>query len=171
MEAPVKLPHTSPDPVTTATVLYVFSGGTLSMLPQIEVQSGTGQTGAPEGQLDDYFEVRVTDGRRRAISGLPVTFTKADPTGATAMELCSSPFPARRYTLLPPDSTSIDAVAPTTVEATTTNPPPAETRSVQTDRNGVAKIYYQLSEYLRLLTQLLRLPTALVLIPTLYAQH
>ena len=32
----------------TATVLYLFSGGTLSMLPKIEVQSGSPQTGCAE---------------------------------------------------------------------------------------------------------------------------
>ena len=129
----------------TATVLYLFSGGRLSELPQIEVQSGSPQTGAPEGQLDNYFEVRVTDGRRRAISGLPVTFTKTDPAGATAMSMFI-PVSGTKVYAAAPASTSIDAVAPITVEATSTNPSPEKTHSVQTDRNGVAKIYYQLSD-------------------------
>ena len=123
----------------TATVLYLFSGGTLSMLPKIEVQSGSPQTGAPSGRLDDYFEVRVTDGRRRPISGVPVTF--ATTTNGSMF----IPVPGTRVYAATPDRESIDAVEPTTVEATATTPEAATTHHVQTDRNGVAKIYYQLS--------------------------
>ena len=125
----------------TATVLYLFSGGKLSTLPKIEVQSGSPQTGAPSGRLDDYFEVKVTDGRRRPISGLPVKFSTVSPSGALFI-----PVPGTRvYAITPPTSASIDAVVPTITEATATIPAAAATHYVQTDRNGVAKIYYQLS--------------------------
>ena len=123
----------------TATVLYLFSGGTLSALPKIEVQSGSPQTGAPGGRLDDYFEVRVTDGRRRPVSGMPVTFS----TLSGGMFI---PVPGTRVYPNAPTSASIDAVEPTTAEATATTPMAPETYSVQTDQNGVAKIYYQLSD-------------------------
>ena len=128
----------------TAKVLYVFSGARLSELPQIEAQSGDNQTGAPSGRLDDYFEVRVTDGRRRPISGLPVTFATTAPTGSTAMFI---PVPGTRiYTDATFDGPgSIDAERPTVTVATSTNPAADDEHLVQTDRNGVAKIYYQLS--------------------------
>ena len=132
-----------------AKVLYIFSGGRINEQPQIEVRSGDGQTGAPRGQLDDYFEVRVTDGRRRPVSGLPVTFSSS-PSGAMFI-----PVPGTRVytndestdppTDDPPDAASIDAKSPTTIEATATRPKVAPTHDVQTDRNGMAKIYYQLS--------------------------
>ena len=125
----------------TATALYIFNGGTLSALPKIEVQSGSPQTGAPSGRLDDYFEVRVTDGRRRPVSGMPVTFR----TLSGGMFI---PVPGTRvYDAAPTgERNPIDAVEPTTMEATATTPGAPETYSVQTDRNGVAKIYYQLSD-------------------------
>ena len=128
----------------TATVLYAFSGGRLSELPQIEVQNGNNQTGAPEGQLDDYFEVRVTDGRRRAISGLPVTFTKTDPGSSTSSSMFI-PVSGTSIYSAPLTGGAIDAGKPTIIEATATHPMAAETHHVQTDQNGVAKIYYQLS--------------------------
>ena len=53
----------------------------------IEVQSGSPQTGAPSGRLDDYFEVKVTDGRRRPVSGMPVTFTESDPNSPTTASM------------------------------------------------------------------------------------
>ena len=124
----------------TATVLYIFNGGTLSTLPKIEVQSGSPQTGAPSGRLDDYFEVRVTDGRRRPVSGMPVEFSTTIPSGALFI-----PVPGTRVYAGTPTSASIDAVVPTITEATATIPVAAATHHVQTDRNGVAKIYYQLS--------------------------
>ena len=128
----------------TKTVLYIFSGGTLSALPQIEIQSGNSQTGAPGGRLDDYFEVRVTDGRRRPVSGLPVTFTALDPGNpTTASEFI--PVPGTRIYAAAPTAESIDAGTPAITEATATTPAAAAEHHVQTDRNGVAKIYYQLS--------------------------
>ena len=125
----------------TATALYIFSGGPLSTHPRIEVQSGNNQTGAPEGRLDDYFEVKVTDGRRRAVSGLPVTFTKADPNSPTTASMFIPVSGTKVYDVAL-DAQSIDAVVPV---ATGITPGAAETHHVQTDRNGVAKIYYQLS--------------------------
>ena len=131
----------------TATVLYIFNGGTLSTLPKIEVQSGSPQTGAPSGQLDDYFEVRVTDGRRRPVSGMPVTFTKADPTDVRTASMF---IPVPRTKVYAVEDLAriepIDAVVPDITEATDTIPVAAGTHHVQTDQNGVAKIYYQLSD-------------------------
>ena len=135
-----------------ATVLYVFSGGRLTELPQIEVQSGNNQTGAPSGRLDNYLEVKVTDGKRRAMSGLPVTFTTTtSPENPTTAAMFIPVAGTRVYT--DTDETfdnaqeSIDARSrpPVTVEATATSPAAAVRYRVQTDRNGVAKIYYQLS--------------------------
>ena len=124
----------------TATVLYLFSGGKLSTLPKIEVQSGSPQPGAPSGQLDDYFEVRVTDGKRRPVSGVPVEFSTT-PTSAMFIPVLGT-----RIYAAAPDEESIDAEVPdiTIAEATSTFPA-ASKNSVQTDRNGVAKIHYQLS--------------------------
>ena len=132
----------------TAKVLYVFSGARLNELPQITVQSGDNQTGAPSGRLDDYFEVKVTDGRRRPISGLPVMFTTTAPAvDGSATDAMFIPVPGTRvYTDATFDGPgSIDAERPTITVATTTNPRAVNTHRVQTDRNGVAKIYYQLS--------------------------
>ena len=129
----------------TAKVLYAFSGARLSELPQIQIQSGDNQTGAPEGRLDDYFEVKVTDGRRRPISGLPVTFETTVPASPTT-DAMFIPVSGTRVYAAEPDEGSIDAGKPTIIEATTTNPEAADEHHVQTDRNGVAKIYYQLSD-------------------------
>ena len=131
----------------TATVLYLFSGGPLSTLPKIEVQGGSPQTGAPSGRLDDYFEVKVTDGRRRPVSGMPVTFTKADPNSPDTASMFI-PVPGTKVYAVADLKTiePIDAVAPDITIAEATSTFPATSRnSVQTDRNGVAKIYYQLS--------------------------
>ena len=124
-----------------ATVLYIFSGAQLSELPQIEIISGDTQTGAPSGRLDDYFEVKVTDGKSRPISGLPVTFANA--TGSSAGTFI--PVPGTSLYADAPDEGSIDARKPTITVATTTTPAAAATHYVQTDSSGVAKIYYQLS--------------------------
>ena len=130
----------------TAKVLYVFSGARLTELPQIQIQSGDGQTGAPSGRLDDYFEVKVTDGRRRPISGLPVTFATSSPTGAMFIPVSgTSLYIGTDGTPEDPDAESIDAGKPTITVATTTTPAANDEHHVQTDRNGVAKIYYQLS--------------------------
>ena len=132
----------------TAIVLYLFSGGTLSTLPKIEVQSGSPQTGAPSGRLDYYFEVKVTDGRRRPVSGVPVMFTKSDPSIPSSPTTPSMfiPVPDTRIYADAPDEESIDAEVPDITIAEDTSTFPATSRnSVQTDRNGVAKIYYQLS--------------------------
>ena len=138
----------------TAKVLYIFSGGRLSELPQITVQSINNQTGAPEGRLEDYFEVKVTDGRRRPVSGVPVTFSATDPTTPAAADPASIfiPVPGTKIYDPAPTTTAIDAGSPITTEAEAVSTFPsdnvsttADPASVQTDRNGVAKIYYQLS--------------------------
>ena len=127
----------------TAKVLYVFSGARSNELPQIEVQGGDNQTGAPSGRLDNYFEVKVTDGRRRPISGLPVTFeTPSSESESPAMFIPVSG--TRIYADAELTAELIDAVKPTITVATPTSPDAKATHRVQTDRNGVAKIYYQL---------------------------
>ena len=128
----------------TAKVLYIFSGGPTSTHPQIEVQSGNNQTGAPEGRLDNYFEVRVTDGRRRSISGLPVTFSTTVPASPTTAAMFI-PVPGTRV-YAATDLTTIEPIDAEEPIATATTPAAAETHHVQTDRSGVAKIYYQLSD-------------------------
>ena len=124
----------------TAKVLYLFSGGTQRDLPNIEVLSGDTQTGAPSGRLDDYFEVKVTDGRRRPMSGVPVTFATTSPSGAMFIPVSGTSVYGAT-----PTAESIDAERPTITVATPTTPAAAGSHHVQTDRNGVAKIYYQLS--------------------------
>ena len=110
-----------------ATVLYLFNGRTLRDLPKIEIQSGDAQTGAPEGRLDDYFEVKVTDGRRRPISGIPVAFAATDPTGVTTGSQFI-PVPSTNvysgidFTNAAAAAQSIDAGRPTITVATATNP-------------------------------------------------
>ena len=122
----------------TAKILYIFSGGPTTTHPRIEVMSGDNQIGAPSGRLDEYFEVKVTDGRRRPMSGVPVTFTSSP----TAMFI---PVAGTSLYIATPTAASIDAVRPAITVATSTAPAPAATHHVQTDRSGVAKIYYQLS--------------------------
>ena len=129
---------------TPETVIFIFRGSTPANYPEIEITGGNNQTGAPSGQLDDYFEVKLTDGRRRPISGMPVTFTKSDPNNPTTPSMFI-PVPDTRVYADISTSASIDAVAPTITEVTATTPGAAETHSVQTGQSGVAKIYYQLS--------------------------
>ena len=129
---------------TPRTMIFIYSGSTPANYPEIEITGGSPQTGAPSGRLDDYFEVKVTDGRRRPISGLPVTFTKSDPDNPTTASMFI-PVSSTRIYAAAPTSEAIDAEVPDITIAEATSTFPATSNSVQTDQNGVAKIYYQLS--------------------------
>ena len=126
-----------------ATVLYIFSGARLNELPQIEIISGDNQTGVPNSRLINPLGVRFKDGKGRAISGLPVTFTPAG--GATLQPVIGTDV----YLTNPPTVNTWASAFATTLQirqATATVPAAitADTAAlVPTDRSGEAKVYLE----------------------------
>ena len=137
------------------TAVYIFSGQDPSKYPHIEItQSSNNQIGATEARLEDYLEVKVTDGNRRAVSGVAVGFVTvaANSEGSEQMFI---PVPGtivyRSGTDLTQEITDFDATplvdnADDTTTATSNRPGAGEAIFVQTDRNGVAQVYYQLGD-------------------------
>ena len=137
----------------TATVLYIFNGGTLSTLPKIEITQGNPQTGATDARLEDSLKVRVTDGNNRPIQGVAVGFTSSDPNAASTASMFI-PFPGTIVygsgSILTQSVTSpvLDLVnnADDTTTATALKPAAGAVIFVQTNRSGEAEVYFQLSD-------------------------
>ena len=131
------------------TAIFIFSGPTPDKYPEIEITQGNNQIGATEGRLEEALEVKVTDGNRRPVSGVAVKFTKMDPGDPTDGSMFIPVSGTTVYgsgailTMTDPIDPVDDTVYTTT--ATSNTPPPAGSIFVQTDRNGIAKVYYQLS--------------------------
>ena len=126
-------------------MIFIYQGTTPAKYPKIEITQGNPQVGAEGGQLEEHLEVKVTDGNRRPLSGVAVKF---ETTGAAANFI---PVPDTRvYTT----GSGIDLVLAAELEqppndetylATPTLPGKKTTPVfVQTDRSGVAKVYYEL---------------------------
>ena len=130
-------------------IIFIFSGPNPDKYPEIEITGGNNQTGATEGRLEEYLEVKVTDGNRRPVSGVAVKFTKMDPGSPTdgSMFIPVSGTTVYGSGAILTTTDPIDPVDDTvyTTTATSNTPPPAGSIFVQTDRNGIAKVYYQLS--------------------------
>ena len=125
------------------TALFMFSGPSPDKYPEIEITQGNPQTGATEARLEDYLEVKVTDGNNRPVAGVAVAFaTRTNSVGSAQMFI---PVPGTTvYTMITDvDLVDEDDTAKITV-ATSNRPAPSETIWVQTDRSGVAQVYYQL---------------------------
>ena len=135
------------------TAVYIFSGQAPTKYPRIEItQSSNNQIGATEARLEDYLEVKVTDGNRRAVSGVAVGFDTIDDTSAGSGQMFI-PVPdtivyvsESTLTQTITDFNTIPLVDNTddTTTATSNRPGAGEAIFVQTDRNGVAQVYYQL---------------------------
>ena len=123
------------------TALFMFSGPSPDKYPEIEITQGNPQTGATEARLEDYLEVKVTDGNNRPVAGVAVAFaTRTNSVGSAQMFI---PVPGTTvYTMITDvDLVDEDDTAKITV-ATSNRPAPSETIWVQTDRSGVAQVYY-----------------------------
>ena len=124
------------------TAVYIFSGQDPSKYPEIEITQGNPQTGATGARLEDYLEVKVTDGNNRPIPGVAVSFATTTQSGSDAMFI---PVPGTTVYTATTDVDLVDEddTAKITV-ATSNRPAPREPIWVQTDRSGVAQVYYQL---------------------------
>ena len=124
------------------TAIFIFSGPSPDKYPRVEIIQGDNQTGALGGQLEDYLEVKVTDGNRRPISGVAVQFDD-DPSAGVFR-----PVPGTDVYVDGSDAL-VDALANSinadTFTATPTLPVAGEDIFVQTDSSGLAKVYYELS--------------------------
>ena len=126
-----------PPTTTSKSLMFIFQYAT------IEVDHGNNQTAAPNTQLGNSLGVKVKDSKGRALSGLAVQFDpssngqlKAVPD--TTVYLDNSTPPAWIS-----DYSSIDKTS--TARATAPADPAADAAAwVQTDRNGVAKVYLKL---------------------------
>ena len=107
-----------------ATVLYIFNGGTLSTLPEMEITQGINQTGATGSRLEESLKVRVTDGNNRPIQGVAVGFASSDPGSPTTASMFI-PVPGTVVygagTTLTQDIGSLDKVNNTTDTVTATS--------------------------------------------------
>ena len=124
------------------TAVYIFSGQDPSKYPRIEITQGNNQIGATDARLEDYLEVKVTDGNNRPLAGVAVSFTPStdSPSGSTFIPV---PGTTVYTTETDVDLVDEDDTAKITV-ATSNRPVPRSPIWVQTDRSGVAQVYYQL---------------------------
>ena len=94
------------------TAIYIYNDpSNPARYPRLEITNGEDQTGAPNGRLEEYLEVKVIDSANRGVPGVAVVFASTE----------SSSFIQVPGTML------------------TTNP--AETISVITDSSGLARTY------------------------------
>ena len=125
------------------TAIFIFSGPSPANYPRIEITQGDNQTGALGGQLEDYLEVKVTDGNRRTISGVAVQFDDDASAGIFR------PVPGTDVYVNDLDAlvgTLTNSINADTFTATPTLPVAGEDIFVQTDSSGLAKVYYELSD-------------------------
>ncbi len=126
-------------------VLYIFRGQTPDQFSDMEITQGDNQDGAKNGRLEDFLEVKVTDGNRRPLSGVAVKFTSSD-TSTSAQFI---PVPGTKVYIDENDMLANKVENPLldlTFTATATRPAPAGTIVVQTDNSGLARTYYQLGD-------------------------
>ena len=138
------------------TAVYIFSGQDLTKYPSIEITQITqgnnnDQTGAMNARLEEPLAVKVTDGNNRPIAGVAVGFVTNDATSSGGNQ-AFIPVPGtivygsgNVLTQAITDFNAIPLVDNTnnTTMATSNRPDEGEAIFVQTDRNGVAQVYYQ----------------------------
>ena len=127
---------------TPHTVIYIYiDPSNVARYPRLEITNGNNQSGASSGQLEDYLEVKVTDGRGSPVSGVAVEFT----TTATGSMFIPVPGTMVYGTAAALAAAVSDPVNGMVYAATSTVPPKkASPVFVQTDRSGLAKVYYEL---------------------------
>ena len=105
------------------------------------VASSNNQEGVFNGRLDDPLVVKVTDGKGRAIPGLPARFSKVEES--TGMFI---PVPGTTvYTIGATGSELASTLTPFTTVATATRPGENDVIFVQTDSRGEARTYFRLA--------------------------
>ena len=127
---------------TPRSAIFIFQGASLNQFTNMEITHGDNQLGAPGGRLEDYLEVKVTDGNNSPVSGVAVQFS------GNAADDSLIPFPGTSVYVDGNDAlvgTLTDPVNADTFTATSSVPAPADPIFVQTDSSGLAKVYYQLS--------------------------
>ena len=151
--APVYLRgHTATSRVTASvagtaplTVIYIYiDPSNEARYPHLEITNGNDdQRGASGGRLEEYLGVKVTDGRGSSVSGVAVEFkVDANVTGAMFIPVPRTMVYVDGRTLA--DSVS-DPVNGDVYAATSTDPAKkAGPVFVQTDRDGLAKVYYEM---------------------------
>ena len=148
--APVYLRgHTATSRVTASvagttphTVIYIYiDPSNVARYPRLEITNGNPQTGAEGGRLEQYLEVKVTDGRGSPVSGVAVEFATS-ASGAMFIPVPGTMVYVDGRALA--DSVS-DPVNGGVYVATSTDPAKKGTPVfVQTDRGGLAKVYYEM---------------------------
>ena len=126
------------------TAIFIFSGTIQGKYPKIEITQGNNKIGATDARLEDYLEVKVTDGNNRPLAGVAVSFTPSDssPSGSTFI-----PVPGTTVYTMITDVDLVDEDDPAKITVATSNRPvPSSPIWVQTDRSGVAQVYYQLGD-------------------------
>ena len=126
------------------TAISIFSGTIEGKYPKIEITQGNNKIGATDARLEDYLEVKVTDGNNRPLAGVAVSFTPSDssPSGSTFI-----PVPGTTVYTMITDVDLVDEDDPAKITVATSNRPvPSSPIWVQTDRSGVAQVYYQLGD-------------------------
>jgi hypothetical protein len=115
------------------TALFIYGQ------PDVTIAEGNPQTGIIERRLEDTLVVKVIDGKKRAVSGLPVDFE----TGAAGAMFIPVP---NTTVYVNPAGVLVDGIEAGTVteNATSTSPSAAEDIVVQTDSRGEAKTYFRL---------------------------
>ena len=140
----------SPNPTPRTAIYLYIDTSNLTKIPRITITGGNDQTGATEARLEEPLKVRVTDGNNHPVSGVAVGFTATNPTGATT---ASKFIPVPDTTVYGSGSLLTQAISnltfvnntTDTTTATALKPSANEKIYVQTDRNGEAEVYYQLS--------------------------
>ena len=127
------------------TAVYIFSGQDPTKYPSIEITQGNPQIGATESRLEEPLAVKVTDGNNRPIAGVAVSFA-TDATNSVGSGQMFIPVPGTTVYTTTVDGTALVNNTVNTTEARANRPAPSTTIWVQTDRNGVAQVYYQLSD-------------------------
>ena len=122
--------------VDSETVTYIYGR------PQVEITNGDNQEGAPLGQLAKYLGAKVVDERGRGVSGVAVKFTSAEDTAMFLPVIGTTVYINGTNVWAGSFGDIDDTLSVTRVD----DPAAAGTVLVQTDRNGEAKVYFQLGE-------------------------
>ena len=128
------------------SAVFIFDGLILGKRPKIAITGGNGQTGVTGGRLEEYLEVKVTDGNGRAVPGVAVKFNATNSDTSQLIAVPGTKVYVTGLTLVGGDTLG-DPINAATFTATGTKPAAAAQNApmyVQTDSSGLAKAYFQL---------------------------
>ena len=131
--------------LTPHTIAYIYiDPSNVARYPRLEITEGDGQRGASGGRLEQYLEVKVTDGRGSPVPGVAVQFAAA-ATGAMFIPVPNTMVYVGTDGALEGTASNIDSVNGDVYAATSTDPAKKTGPVfVQTDRGGLAKVYYEM---------------------------